>query len=109
MIMAKLTEQEVLIALDKACSPASAYVIDELNQAHHARIKAGGTGFPPHRGVVLNRLRSLERSGKIECRGGPDGYYGYKWRITDAGRVVLATAKTESVVPEQRGSGGQRS
>ncbi len=90
--MAKLTEHEVLVALDKAVSPASAYVIDELNQTHHARIKAGGTGFPPSRGLVLRRLRSLESGGKIECRGGPDGYYGYKWRITDTGRAALQEA-----------------
>lgn len=85
-----LTDTQVLVALDKAVSPKSAYVASEIDKAHLAHIRAGGKGFAPRRSLILRRLRALERDGKIECRGGPDGYYGYTWRITDAGRSTLA-------------------
>lgn len=94
--MWKLTDAQVLVALDKAISPKSAYVAAEVDQMHLAHIRAGGKGFSPRRSLILSRLRSLERDGKIECRGGPDGYYGYTWRITDAGRDALAHSSTHS-------------
>lgn len=50
----------------------------------------GATGHPPTRGLILRRLRQLEQRGLLTCVGGPDGYYGFEWLITEAGHEVLA-------------------
>lgn len=86
----QMTQDDVLVAAKKAISCRSAYIIDELNRMHSARIRAGGTGHPPKSDVVLRRLRQLERSGLAECVGGPDGFYGYSWTITPSGHDRLA-------------------
>lgn len=74
-----LTEGMVLRAVDAAAAPRSAYIADRVRRAHG----------PARQGLILARLRSLEDKGLIECKGGPDGCYGYEWRITLAGRIHL--------------------
>ncbi|RVC47603.1 hypothetical protein EN781_00255 [Mesorhizobium sp. M4A.F.Ca.ET.090.04.2.1] len=86
----KLPGIEVLAAVATAVSPRGAYINDQVQRAHAKAVKAGAIGHPPSTGLVLRRLRSLEKRGLIECVGGPDGYYGFEWRITDAGRAELA-------------------
>lgn len=86
----KLTEAQVLEAVAKACSPRSLYIGDVIARSHGRFVLDGGKGHPPAVGLILRRLRALENSGLLECVGGPDGYYGFEWRITEAGRSALA-------------------
>lgn len=86
-----ITTFDVLRALDRAVAPRSACVADVLDRNHREHVARGGTGFPPRRSLILARLRTLEASGLIVCTGGPDGYYGYGWRITEAGRASLSS------------------
>jgi DNA-binding HxlR family transcriptional regulator len=53
---------------------------------------------------MLRRLRELERDGLLVCTGGPDGYYGYSWRITEAGHASLAAPwePGSEVTPQER-------
>lgn len=94
----RLTKLHVLAAVARALAPKSAYIAIELHRAHIEHVGVVGKGHPPRRGLILSRLRSLEADGMLECTGGPDGYYGYSWRITDAGRAALAVSE------RQRGS-----
>jgi hypothetical protein len=104
MIMAKLTEMDVLKAMPRSAAMWTGYIVDQLRRDHNISVRDGKlTGHPPRSGLVLTRLRALEAKNLIKCTGGPNGYYGFTWDMLPAGRAALA------VVPEQRGSGGQRS
>ena len=85
-----LSKEDVLIAAKKAISCKSAYIGDEVNRIHAARVRAGGSGHAPQSGLVLRRLRQLCRDGMMECTGGPDGFYGFSWSITPAGHAKLS-------------------
>lgn len=85
----KLTKAQVLKAVSTAVLPRSGYINDEIHKAHQAHVAAGGIGHPPTTALVLRRLRALERDGLISCVGGPDGFYGFEWTITEAGRRAL--------------------
>ncbi|RWO18178.1 MAG: hypothetical protein EOS08_25480 [Mesorhizobium sp.] len=87
--MSAISERDVLSAVAAAASPRSAYIGDEVQKMHAKAVKAGGKGHTPTTVLILRRLRSLEKFGFLECVGGPDGYYGFEWRITDAGRKEL--------------------
>lgn len=89
----RLTTLEVLEAIPKAAAPWSGYIADQIIRSHNARVRAGGVGHPPRVSLILSRLRDLEGRGLIKCTGGPKGYYGYIWEITDAGRLALAEAE----------------
>ena len=83
----KLTDEQVLAAIPRAAAPWSGYIAAELDREHRANVAAGGTGHPPRRATILARLRSLERKGLVECVGGPNGYYGYTWRVIEDNTV----------------------
>ncbi|TPI86391.1 hypothetical protein [Mesorhizobium sp. B2-8-9] len=86
----ELTEAQVLLAVKQACAPRSAYIGDVLYRRYADAVRNGAAGYLPTRARILRRLRSLEKSGLIACVGGPDGFYGYEWRITKAGHLALA-------------------
>ncbi|ESY42058.1 hypothetical protein X747_14905 [Mesorhizobium sp. LNJC384A00] len=87
----KLTRTAALQAVKDAVRPRSAYINDQVHRQHGQHVRNGGTGHPPTNAVILRRLRSLQSDGLLECIGGPDGYYGFEWRITDLGQAALET------------------
>jgi len=84
-----LTKDRVLLAVSKACSPDSAYINDEVHRMHRDDVKAGGKGQPPRTSLVLSRLNALVADGMLQRSLLPNGYYGYRWTITHAGRAAL--------------------
>lgn len=87
--MAKLTKEDVLLAVRSACSPDSAYINDEVQKMHRAHVASGGTGHAPRVSLVLSRLNALAADGLLEKSQFTNGYYGYRWTITPAGRLAL--------------------
>jgi hypothetical protein len=85
----RLTKQLVLACVANAAGGQSAYIGDQALREHKRWVSTGGKGFPPRSSLILARLRGLERDGLIKCVGGPDGYYGFTWHLTDAGRAAL--------------------
>ncbi|MGB6087750.1 hypothetical protein [Parvibaculum sp.] len=85
----KLTKAQVLRCVDSAVSPDSAYINDEVQKMHRANIASGGIGHTPRVGLVLARLNSLAADGLLEKSAFTNGYYGYRWTITPAGRSAL--------------------
>lgn len=79
----------VLQAVKDAIVPRSLYIHDQMRLQHGQHVLNGGKGHPPTNAVILRRLRSLQADGLLECIGGPDGYYGFEWRITDLGQAAL--------------------
>jgi hypothetical protein len=90
--MAKLTKSDVLTAVAKAVRPDSIYIIDQVQRQHDAAVRAGGSGHAPTSALVLRRLKALAADGLLMQSAGTNGYYGYRWDITDAGRAALAEA-----------------
>lgn len=84
-----VTEEMVLRCVTRAVSPYSTYINDEVRREHSRHVAAGGTGHVPRTSLVLRRLRSLAAKGFLEESRFADGYYGYKWTITEAGREAL--------------------
>lgn len=91
----KLTKEMVLLAVKKAVSPDSAYVNDEVQKMHRDHVYAGGKGFPPRTSLVLARLNALAADGMLEKSRFTNGYYGYRWTITPAGRAALQDSSVE--------------
>ncbi len=89
----RLTPEMVLLAVSKAVSPDSAYINDEVQKMHHDFVRRGGKGFPPRADLVLARLNALAAKGFLEKSTFTNGYYGYRWRITSAGRAALSSGK----------------
>jgi len=85
-----LTKEMVLLAVDRAISPDSNYINDQVQRMHAAHVRSGGKGFPPRTDLVLARLNALVADGKLTKSKFTNGYYGYSWSITDAGRSALA-------------------
>lgn len=91
----QLSKDMVLLAVSKAISPDSAYINDEVSKMHRAHVGAGGTGHAPRVGLVLARLKALAADGLLEKSGFPNGYYGYRWELTAAGRSALTKEKQD--------------
>lgn len=83
--MAKLQNIEVLQCVAEAIAPQSAYIAQEVRVRRRAQY-AGRVSAAE----ILRRLRLLESNGLIVRTGGPNGFYGYSWSITEAGRLALA-------------------
>lgn len=75
-----LTKEMVLSAVDKACNPSTNYIRDQLRRENQ-------TGFSP--ALVLSRLKALEADKLLTRSRYPNGYYGYTWKFTEAGRAAL--------------------
>lgn len=90
MTTMKLAKESVLEAVAKAISPWSIYIGEEVNKAHRASVAAGNKGHPPKAALILRRLNQLAESGLLEKSTLTNGYYGYQWTITPAGRGALA-------------------
>lgn len=90
--MAKLTKEDVLAAVKKACSPDSIYIIDEVQRAHDRAVRAGAIGRAPTSALVLRRLKALAADGMLVQSSSTNGYYGYRWDITEAGLAALREA-----------------
>lgn len=90
--MAKLTKDEVLMAVSKAFSPDSIYIIDQVQRQHAEAVRAGAIGHAPSNALVLRRLKALAVDGLLLQSDGTNGYYGYRWDITAAGRTALEAA-----------------
>lgn len=86
----KLTKEMALLAVSQAISPDSAYINDQVAKMHRAHIAAGGKGFNPRTDLVLSRLNALAKDGMLTKSMFPNGYYGYRWTITDVGRQALS-------------------
>lgn len=69
----------ILKAVVRAVAPRSAYIAHEVDRL-----------IIPHmrRDRILRKLRRLEKTGLLECVGGPDGYYGFTWKLTDEGKIT---------------------
>ena len=85
----KPTLTDVLAAIPRAAGPWSNYIIDRLQRDHARRVALGGTGHPPSAALVLRRLKKLETMGHVTRSQFTNGYYGYRWDITDAGHAAL--------------------
>lgn len=90
----KLTKDMVLLAVANACSPDSAYINDEVSKMHRAHVRSGGKGFPPRTSLVLARLNSLAADGLLTKSRFTNGYYGYHWGFTPAGRATLTAIQS---------------
>lgn len=90
--MAKLSKMDVLAAVKKACSPYSMYIIDEVRRTHDQAVMAGATGHVPKSALVLRRLKELAADGVLVQSSCANGYYGYRWEITESGRAALKEA-----------------
>lgn len=88
--MSKLTKLEVLVAVDRAISPWSNYIGDQVHRAHKARVESGGVGHSPTAALILRRLNELASDGMLLKSKFTQGYYGYRWDITPAGRSLLS-------------------
>lgn len=84
-----LTKGMVLQAVAKAISPDSTYINEQVQRMHADHISAGGKGFSPRTDLVLARLNALASDGLLIKSRFPNGYYGYRWTITPAGRAAL--------------------
>lgn len=84
-----VTEDLVLRAMQTAAAPWGGYIVDDLRRRQRAAVSDGATGHPPKASQVLRRCRALEAKGLIECEGGPFGYYGFHWKLTQAGKDRL--------------------
>lgn len=92
--MVKLTEQDVFAAFNERRATRngawSGYIADEVRQQHAKAIRSGASGHEPSRALILRRLQALAAKGLLERSDGTNGYYGYYWSLTDAGRAALA-------------------
>lgn len=84
-----MNDRMVLTAIKRAVSPDSAYILDELRREQQRHVAAGGTGSPPTSQQTLRRLRSMEKLGLVEASAYPNGYYGYRWKTTERGHLLL--------------------
>ena len=84
-----LTKEMVLQAVSRAISPDSNYIGDQVSRMHRAHVSAGGIGYPPRTSLVLSRLNALAADGLLNKSDFTNGYYGYRWDITPAGRAAL--------------------
>jgi hypothetical protein len=75
-----LTDDVLLQAIREACGPQSAYVYDQIRRMHAEHVKAGGKGHTPRPALILERLKRLERRGKVSSTKGT-GLYGYSWYV----------------------------
>lgn len=92
MRRAALSEEDVLSAISRAAAPFSVYIGDVLRRDHAANVAKGGTGYGPSPALILRRLKQLAANGLIQRSTFPSGLYGYEWKVTDAGRAVIAEA-----------------
>ncbi len=90
--MANLTCDDVLLAVSKAVSPDSIYIINEVQKMHAKAVAAGAVGHAPTSALVLRRLKTLAGHGLLVQSKFTNGYYGYRWDMTDAGRKFLEPA-----------------
>lgn len=90
--MTDITCDEALLAVSKAVSPDSIYILDEVRKMHAKAVAAGAIGHAPTRALVLRRLKTLASNGLLTQSATTNGYYGYRWDITEAGRKFLAGA-----------------
>lgn len=86
-----LTPLDMLIYVRAAVSPWSTYVLDKVNRGLTRRVSAGR---------VLRALRRCEQAGFIKCTAGPNGYYGFRWEITDQGREALNQLDAKSYIDD---------
>lgn len=91
----KLTKEMVLLAAKRAVSPDSAYINDEVQKMHRDHVYGGGKSFPPRTSLVLARLNALAADGVLEKSRFTNGYYGYRWTITEASRKALQDSSVE--------------
>ena len=85
----RLTKEMVLVAVSRAVSPDSNYIGDQVSRIHRAHVSAGGIGYPPRTSLVLSRLNALAADGLLNKSAFTNGYYGYRWEFTPAGRAAL--------------------
>lgn len=85
----QLSEKIVLNAVARAVSPQSIYINEELDRIHIRSIYQGGTGHPVKPSRSLAWLKKLEKKGYLIRSAGPDGYYGFTWAITEAGKAAM--------------------
>ncbi|QIG68664.1 hypothetical protein EVB67_014 [Rhizobium phage RHph_TM3_3_14B] len=90
--MVNLTCEDTLLAVSKAVSPDSIYIINEVHRMHRKAVAAGAVGHAPTSALVLRRLKTLASHGLLVQSKSTNGYYGYRWEMTDAGRKHLETA-----------------
>lgn len=55
----KLTKEQVLLAVPRACAPFSIYIADVLHKDHRDRVMKGEKGYGPTAALVLRRLKQL--------------------------------------------------
>lgn len=94
-----LTKEMVLLAVQRAISPDSTYINDQVQRMHRDHVKSGGKGYPPRTDLVLSRLNALAKDGLLEKSTYTNGYYGYHWTITPAGRLALSPRSTDHGKP----------
>jgi len=78
-----VTCDETLLAVSRACSPDSVYIIQEVERSF------GVSGGNQIRKLIRRRLQTLADEGLLIRSQFTNGYYGYRWDITDAGRKFL--------------------
>ncbi len=88
----RLDGMTVLRCVRKAVAPKSAYIGDELRKAQREHVRNGGTGHPPTSAQVKRALEKLAHDGFLTRSRFSEGYYGFTWILTQAGKDALATS-----------------
>lgn len=81
----KIDRRGVLRVMSTRNWRTTLFIINELMQLYKNK-----PGHWPGSAPVRRALRRLEREGLVKEVGGPTGYYGYEWEITEAGKKALA-------------------
>lgn len=93
-MQSSLTKADVLLAMQRAIAPHTAYIHDSVCRQHGDRVESGEVPLHefemPTVALVLSRLKALRADGMVERSRDARGIYGYSWSFTDAGRSALA-------------------
>lgn len=86
----KLPDDEVLKAIAVAPAGFTTYIVDRIKRDRLADLLAGDHGVRiPSTRHVRNALDGLCSRGSVTRSSEPSGFYGYQWKLTDAGREAL--------------------